>query len=339
MNNGITDTKLHLLQAGPLASDKEFEILGVSILAYLEAIPFLFNKEDLHLGTPPTIQGYGLLYRNPAKRSGHFNKWIGKAFEYAVVELFNSRSEPYYALICGGIDSALSTEMGAKVKKVSFAMERSSCIRVAWESADAEDLIDAFGRFRTLEDARRSIGGAANKYPGLKYKVDVIFCDKEAEKDHQQFVVLASLKANRKAFLESDVRQDFRVFPISLAISIETPKFRGVTFDDALGVYVVYLPMNNVASNIYAWERAAQIVDRALIEGERSRMLRYFRSLFRPGTPENWWVEEFLSKRLQANPTDVAQEIREMLHPIEKISTRPTLLGPKEDAVLDLVVP
>ena len=336
MNKDITDTKLHLLQGGHFASDKEFEILGVSILAYLEAIPGLFSKKDLLLGTPPTIQGYGLLYGNPEKS---FNNWIGKAFEYAVVELFNSRSEPYYSLICGGIDSALSAEMGVKVNKVSFDIERSSCIRVAWESADAEDLIDAFGRFRTLEDARRSIGGAAKKYPGLKYKVDVIFCDKEAEIDHQQFVVLASLKANRKAFLESDVRQDFHIFPINLGISIETPKFREVIFDQALGVYVVYLPMNNVASSIYAWERAAKIVDRALIAGERSRMLRYFRSLFRPKTPENWWVEEFLSKRLQANPIDVAQEIREMLHPTEKISTLTTLLGPKEDTVLDLVRP
>ena len=150
---------------------------------------------------------------------------------------------------------------------------------------------------------------------------------------------LASLKANRKAFLESDVLQDFHIFPINLGISIETPKFREVIFDQALGVYVVYLPMNNVASSIYAWERAAEIVDRALIAGERSRMLRYFRSLFRPETPENWWVEEFLSKRLQANPIDVAQEIREMLHPTEKISTLTTLLGPKEDTVLDLVRP
>ena len=339
MNNGITDTKLHLLRAGHLASDKDFEILGVSILAYLEAIPGLFNKEDLLLVTSPTIQGYGLLYRNPEKRSGHFNKWIGKAFEYAVVELFNSRSEPYYSLICGGIDNALSTEMGTKVKKVSFDVERSSCIRVAWESADAESLLDAFGRFKTLEDARRSIGGAANKYTGLEYKVDVIFCDREAEIDHQQFAVLASLKVNRKAFLQPGVRQDFHIFPIDLGISIETPKFREVMLDEALDAYVVYLPMNNVDSRIYAWERAANIVDKALIAGERSRMLQYFRSRFWPGTPENWWVKEFLSKRLQANPIDVAQEIREMLRPTEKISTLSTLLGPKEDTVVDLVRP
>ena len=339
MNHGITDTKLHLLRAGHLASDREFEILGVSILAYLEAIPGLFSKEDLLLGTLPTIQGYGVLYRNPEKRPGYVNKWSGKAFEYAVVELFNNRSEPYYSLIYQGIDRALSTEMGAKVKNVSFNIERSSCIRVAWESADAEDLIDVFGRFKTLEDARRSISGAANKYPGLEYKVDVIFCDKEAEIEHQQFAVLASLKVNRKAFLQPDVRQDFHLLPINLGISIETAEYREVTFDKALGAYVVYLPMNNVASSIYAWERAAKIVDRALIAGERSRMVEYFRSLFRPETPEDWWVKEFLSKRLQANPIDVAQEIREMLHPTEKISTFSTFLGPKEDTVLDLVRP
>lgn len=101
--------------------------------------------------------------------------------------------------------------------------------------------------------------------------------------------------------------------------------------DEALDAYVVYLPMNNVDSRIYAWERAANIVDKALIAGERSRMLQYFRGRFWPGTPENWWVKEFLSKRLQANPIDVAQEIREMLRPTEKISTLSTLLGPKED--------
>ena len=94
----------------------------------------------------------------------------------------------------------------------------------------------------------------------------------------------------------------------------------------------------NVTSGVYAWENATKIVERALIEGESNRILRYFRSLFQPGTPANYWVD-FLAKRLQVDLKDVAQEIHQRLHkvPRERITTVPVLLGAREDAVLDLV--
>ena len=83
------------------------------------------------------------------------------------------------------------------------------------ESADAEDLVSEFGRFRILWDARRSVGNAANAFPGLETKVDVIFCEMDAEPVYR-FAVLASLKANREAFLRDNVRQDFDAFPLDL---------------------------------------------------------------------------------------------------------------------------
>ena len=80
MNNGIVDSKVHLLRAENLAS--EFEVLGVSILAHLLAIPRLFSKKDIVEIPSPTIQWFGRLYRHPGKISGYLQAWIGKAFEY-----------------------------------------------------------------------------------------------------------------------------------------------------------------------------------------------------------------------------------------------------------------
>jgi hypothetical protein len=154
MNNGIVDSKVHLLRAGE--STSEFEILGVSIIAHLLAIPRLFSRKDLVELPGSTIHWFGRLYRHPGKMSGYQQAWIGKAFEYAVAELFNNRSEPYWSLICGGIDAALSTRVSPRVNQVSLDIERLSCVRVSRECADAEDLKREFGRCRILRDARRS---------------------------------------------------------------------------------------------------------------------------------------------------------------------------------------
>ena len=204
------------------------------------------------------------------------------------------------------------------------------------ESADAEDLVSEFGRFRILWDARRSVGNAANAFPGLETKVDVIFCEMDAEPVYR-FAVLASLKANREAFLRDNVRQDFDAFPLDLGITVETPRYKGVRVYEELEVPVVHLPMD-VASGVHIWEMASEIVRQALIEGERNRLLQHFRRFFRQGTPENYWVE-FLADRLQADCGYVVQEIHQTLHrmPGERIVTLPVILGAEEDAVLDLV--
>jgi hypothetical protein len=335
MNNSIVDSKVHLLRAGE--STSEFEILGVSIIAHLLAIPRLFSRKDLVELPGSTIQWFGHLYRHPGKMSGYQQAWIGKAFEYAVAELFNNRSEPYWSLICGGIDAALSTRVSPRVNQVSLDIERLSCVRVSRECADAEDLKREFGRFRILRDARRSIDNAARTFPGLETKVDVLFCERETE-EFRRFAVMASLKVNREEFLKDDVHQDFHSFPIDLGISIETAKYRGVIFDPGVGAYVAYLPMN-VKLGIYAWKNASRIVGIALAEGQKNKLIQFFQGLFRPGTPENYWVE-FLAKRLQVDIKDVAQEIRRTLRraPRERITTVPVLLGAREDAVLDLGV-
>ena len=328
-------TKVHLLSSGPLAS--EFEVLGTSILAHLSAIPIVFSKADIADIPSPTIEWFGRFFRNPdpETRGGYSNSRKGKAFEYAVAELFNNRSEPYYSLIYQGIDRALSTRVSPRVRKVSRDIDQLSCARVAWECADAEDLIGAFGRFRILRDARRSIENAVRTFPGLTKKIDVIFYDREAE-TASRFAILASLKINREEFLKDDVQRDFRDFPVDLAISVETPRYREVGFE--AGVHVVYLPMHHVVSGVHFWKMATTIVERALLEGERNRILRFFQQYFRPNTPENRWVE-FLADRLQADINHVVQEIRQMLDPRERIVTAPTLLGAEEDVMPDLVTP
>lgn len=336
MNNGIVDTKVHLLRAGNLTSDNRFELLGTSILAHLSALPGLFSKSDA-ARVSPTLQGLGLLYGQRRKMTGYSNAWIGKAFEYAVADLFNHQAEPYYSLIRQGIESALATRVSPRVSKVSLDIDQLSCIRVAKESADTEDLVSAFGRFRIFEDARRGIENAAKVYPGLEDKVDVIFCERGADPAFR-FAVLASLKANGTAFSQNNVRRDFLTFPIDLGITGETPRYRGVRFSE--GVPVVHLPMHHVASGVHVWEMATEIVEKALIEGDRNAVLQFFRRFFGQDTPEDFWVK-LLADRLQIDIGDVVQEIRHTLPqtPSERIVTVPVILGAVEDAVLDLVVP
>ncbi len=334
MDNGIVDSKVHLLRAEKLAS--EFEVLGVSIIAHLLAIPRLFSKKEFDRIPESTIQWFGYLYSHHEKMLGYRQAWIGKAFEYAVAELFNNHSEPYWSLICRGIDSALLTRKSSRVSAVSLDIERLSCVRVSKECVDAEDLKREFGRFRILSDARRSIENVAKKYPELETKVDVLFCERGTV-EARRFAIMASLKVNRKAFLQDNVRQVFRSFPIDLGISVETEKYRAVRFEESVGVHVVYLPMD--VTEVYAWENATKIVERALIDRESNRIIRYFRSFFRPETPTYYWVD-FLAKRLEVDIKDVAQEIRQRLGqaPRERLITVPVLLGTEEDAVLDLVV-
>ena len=336
MDNGFVDSRVHFLRVEGLAS--EFEILGTSILAHLMALPGLFSKKD-SVTVSPTIQGLGLLFSKPRKMAGFSYKWVGKAFEYAVADLFNHQSEPYYSLIRQGIENALKTLVSSKAGKVSLDIDRLSCIRVAKEYADTEDLVRAFGGFRLLQNASLTIGYAATKWPGLEYKVDVIFCEKDIEPVYR-FAVLANLKSNREALSQDDkVRRNFVAFPLDLGITVETPKYKGVSVYQDMGVPVVHLPME-VSSGVHVWRMATEIVKQALIEGEKNALLWFFKKFFKQNTPENYWVE-FLANRVQVDIAYVVEEIRQTLHqtPGERIVTVPVILGPKEDAVLDLVTP
>ena len=333
MFSGIVSSEVHLLSVEP-----EFDLLGTSIYAHLLALPQLISKPDFELlGPSPTIRGIGGLYNRRRKMSGYANKWVGKAFEYAVAELFNRRMEPYYPLICEGIDSAMSRLVSDQVARVGLDIDRLSCVRVAKECADAENLVAEFGRFRTLRDARRSLENATRRHLGLIDKVDIIFCERESDPAYR-FVVLTSLKVGRRLLVRDKVRRAFQTYPIDLAVTIETPRYRGVMFDKKLGVPVVYLPLE-VPSGVYAWERATSIVETALREGDKSAILRFFRKFFLPGTRERYWIE-FLADRLDVAFQYVVQEIRQTLPqmPRERTEIFPVLHGAERDTVLDLAV-
>ena len=129
---------------------------------------------------------------------------------------------------------------------------------------------------------------------------------------------------------------EFQTYPIDLAITRETARRRGVRIDSPLGAPIVHLPLD-VDAGVYAWENASRIVKTALQEGDRSNFLNFFKSFFRPDTPERYWVE-FLANRLQSDVNFVIQEICEILHgaPAERIVNVPVLLGAERDVVLDL---
>ena len=190
--NGILDSEIHFVHVANFAS--EFDLLGTSIYAHLSALPSVFSKPDLR-STSSTLQGYGRLYRHPRKMEGYASALIGRAFEYAVADLFNNFTEPYYSLIRQAIDSAISTFVSDNLTRVSIDTNRLSCVRVAKECSNAEGLLAEFGRFRMLRDARRTIENAAFLYPGLEHKVDVIFCEMYADPAYR-FAVLTSLKTN-----------------------------------------------------------------------------------------------------------------------------------------------
>ena len=333
MLSGIVNSEVHLLRVEP-----EFDLLGTSIYAHLSALPGLFSKPNLALlGPLPTIRGIGGLYNRRRKMSGYANAWVGKAFEYAVAELFNRRMESYYSLICEGIDSAMSKLVSGRVGRIGPDIDCLSCVRVAKECANAEDLTAEFGRFRLLRDARRGLENAVHKYSGLKDKVDLVFCERKPELTYR-FAVLTSLKIGRRWLVQDNVRRDFRAYPIDLAVTIETPRYRGVMFDKELGVYVVYLPLE-VPSGVYAWERATTIVETALREGDKNAILRVLRKWFLPNTPEYHWTQ-FLADRLDVDIRYVVQEIRQTLPqpPRERTGTFPVLLGPEKDIVVDMGV-
>ena len=333
MSNGIVESKVHLLGVEP-----KFDLLGTSIYAHLSALPGLFSKPDLDLlGPSPTIRGIGGLYNRRRKMSGYANAWVGKAFEYAVAELFNRRMEPYYSLIYEGIDRAMSIWVSNQVDRVGLDLDRLSSVRVAKECAYAEDLIAEFGRFRMLRDARRGLENTARMYPGLENKVDIIFCERETDLPYR-FAVLASLKIGRQQLVQDNVRRDFRAYPIDLAVTIETPRYRGVMFDDKLEAPVVYLPLE-VPSGVYAWERATEIVKTALREGDKSAILRVLQKWFLRNSPEYHWTQ-FLADRLDVALWYVVQEIRQTLPqtPRERTEIFPVLLGAEKDTVLDLGV-
>ena len=198
--------------------EPDFDLLGTSIYAHLMALPQLISKSDFELlGPSPTIRGMGGLYNRRRKMSGYANAWVGKAFEYAVAELFNRRIERYYSLICEGIDSAMSLLVSGQVDRVGLDIDHLSCVRVAKECADAENLVAEFGRFRMLRDARRGLENTVRIYQGLERKVDIIFCEREADLAYR-FAVLASLKIGRRRLVQESVRRDFRAYPIDLVL-------------------------------------------------------------------------------------------------------------------------
>lgn len=335
MDAGIVDSDVQLIQSPKFAS--EFDVLGMAIQAHLLALRFggFIRRSDLEGLARHTIRMYGHLYSANSRRMiGYRQAWVGKAFEYAVTELANRRSEPYWTLIRAGIDQAVCTNKGSRVRTVDIDIDRLTCIRVCKECADVGDLIQEFRAFRILRDARVSLEGAAQRFPGLEEKVDVLFCERDQE--GPRFAVTASLKVNREAFLSDRVRRDFQQFPLDLGITVETPRYREVRFDAEVGAHIVHLPMH-MNKEIDAWEITTTIVEQALLEGERAPLVRWVIRFFRSDTPGHFWLN-FLADRLEVEMDNLLDEIKETLSesPLIRSAVVPVLLGPREDAVLDL---
>lgn len=330
--SGISDSRVHFVQVANFAS--EFDLLGTSIYAHLSALPHVFSRQDL-LNVPHNMQGMGFLYTKPRKMGGFASALIGKAFEYAVADLFNNGMEPHCSLIRQAVEDAVSTFASDNLSRVRIDIDRLSCVRVARECSDAEDLVAEFGRFRMLRDARCTVEYAVRRNPGLEHKVDMLFCERDDDPAYR-LSVLASVKSNPAALAPAEAASDFQDYPIDLAITTESPKRRGVRFSPELRVPVVHLPLN-VDAGVYAWQNAIRIVDKALAEGKKNGLLKFFQSFFRPGTPERYWVE-FLADRLQTDLSFVTREIYETLHgaPAERIVNVPVLLGTEQDVVIDV---
>jgi hypothetical protein len=337
MVSGIVDSDIRLVRSAKLAS--EYDVLGTAIMAHLLALRFggVVPRRDLESLALHTVRMYGHLYAANSRRMiGYRQAWIGKAFEYAVTDLFNKRAEPYWTLIRTGIHQAVCARRSSRVKVVDIDIDKLSCVRVSKECEDTADLIKEFQSFRILQDARTSLEGAALRFPGLEEKIDVLFCEREAE--GPQYTVTGSLKVNRTAFLSERVRRDFQELPLDIGITVETPRFREVRFDAEIGAHIVYLPMN-ISREVGAWENATDIVEKALVEADRIRLIRWFARLFRPDTPGHFWAS-FLAEKIETDLDQVLEEIRQKVSGAPwtiRTAKVPVLLGRQEDAVLDLV--
>jgi hypothetical protein len=327
MSNSIQNSKIYLISSKDISNP--FEVLGSAILSHLLAIFYggILSRINISVLNTKTIHSYGLLYSNIRKNNGYKNAWIGKAFEYAVAELFNKRQEPYYSLIRLGIEKSIHR----RNRQAKIDIDSLSCILVAKESDNSSSLIKEFGKYRTLRDARFSLQGISNRYQEFECKVDALFCEENSSE--RKFAITSSLKLNRTAFQKDNVINDFKSLPLDIAITIATRQFKEVNFSEKLDTFIIHLPMN-ITSEISAWDNATRIVEQALLEGQKNSFIRFFQGLFRAGTPENYWVD-FLSNRLDREIESVIEDMRNLLNDEEREIIIPTMFGPQRDASLD----
>jgi hypothetical protein len=332
VTKNITQSQVYLISSNNYSN--HYEVLGSAILSHLLAIFYgrVISQTAQNVLNSRTIHSYGILYANIKNINGYRYAWMGKAFEYAVAELFNSRKEPYYSLIIEGIEKSIDERINSNIRKTEIDIDKINCVLVCKESEDTGKLVTEFGNFRTLRDARYSLRGVADRYQYFEHKVDAIFC--QANPSNRSFAVTSSLKVNRASLNDNPAINDFRSLPLDIAITLESPRFKGVKIYEKLGVFVVHLPMN-IEREIAAWNNAMMIVERALLEGERSSFIRFFEGFFRSGTPENHWIG-FLASRIHSEIDDVISEIRSMVNETERKVIVPTMFGLREDASLDL---
>jgi hypothetical protein len=332
VTNNITQSQVYLISSNNYSN--HYEVLGSAILSHLLAIFYggVISQTAQNVLNSRTIHSYGILYANIRNINGYRYAWMGKAFEYAVAELFNSKKEPYYSLILEGIEKSIDERINSNIRKTEINIDKINCVLVCKENENTGKLVEEFGNFRTLRDARCSLRGVAGRYKYFEHKVDAIFCQEDSSS--RNFAVTSSLKVNRASLNNSPAINDFRSLPLDIAITLESPRFRGVKFYENLGVFVIHLPMN-IEREIAAWNNAMTIVERALLEGERNGLLRFFEGFFKSGTPENHWIG-FLANRIHFEIDDVISEVRSMVNEKERKIITPTMFGLREDASLDL---
>jgi hypothetical protein len=233
MSQIFVDAPARLISAVSSVEAEEFEFLGISVLAHLRALIHgnIFAQLDLGDLKHQTLKSLGHLYNKPKILDTFKHKMVGKAFEYAIADLFQRRKNPYYAVICEAIDIVISKKKKPAARAVTLGnMEDLSYVRVACEAVDAANLSD-FDSFKIVQQANLGIGGAIRKYPSLREKVDSIFCDRHTGEPHRRFAVLASLKTNPNDFWPSKFRVDCSV-DIGVTISTSSFKNRAIWNDD-----------------------------------------------------------------------------------------------------------
>lgn len=324
----VTDTEVQLIRT-PNVTDP-YSAIGISIYALLQALcrgGVLRQKMDTM--RDQSIRSYGLAMK--PRMPYYRNSWFGKAFEYAVVEVFNGRRGGFWEIICNCIDQA-RVSLAGSAKITDFDVENAECARVSSETRDSREMLGKLGHFKCLRDARTRIDTVAREMSGLEHKVDLLFYEPEATMP--RFGIMAQVKSSRRALLTETSKRAFREFPLDIAITMETKRIKRVRFEDSLGVYVAHLPMQlDEATN--AWNTATEIVTEALEQGDRSRLLRKFLAWFKPGTPACYWVE-FLAERLEIDIHYVIDEIENDVQSEHRELYVPTIGDVELDTSLDL---
>jgi hypothetical protein len=324
----ITEAPVHLIQAN---EEDEYKFLGVCLWAHLQCLlhASIFNAEVMS-HRPLTLK-----YLSNVFDPNYEARILGKAFEYAVAELFNRKMEPCWSKIHDGLQIAIQKLVRKKVAQKSLGdSDQILCVRVAIDVRGVERLTD-LQSFKLIQKANTGIGGALRNDDTVRRKVDAVFCERHSDQPHDRFGALASFKSNPEDFWPGK----FAYNEIDIGITLSTHDFKDVAmWRDDISRPVVYLEMC-IDPRIHGWKSASHLVFSALQTGERRRFFDRISRLWYAligREPFDKWID-FLAYELETELPELVEKVEKQLSgkPAQRTILVPTIGAGVVDYCID----